>query len=277
MRRSTLALLLISMACAMAQTTIGIDVSGVPRTANLFSAYSGKVSATNAIGAVTYSSIPSVTVISGLRLNAATGDVTSSQLFATGDFGPFNFYVTDSRGNVAVSLPFYITVGDSGQRVIVTHFSEVYTCEIGVPCSIAQQACCGGNFNYNGFAAVGGQQPPGMAYAGDMNGVPSNTPMYNGTPTGPPQLYAGNQYIQMTYASSFMVHNFYSVRIVSPIRVDPTFLQPSCDVGWPFQSRIQFSGGPQVDSLRLNPSVVVSVVSGALPPGIAIVMVRISC
>jgi hypothetical protein len=230
----------------------------------------GLVLARNAIGNVSFASIPDISVISGLTLNSRTGIVSLRQIFSTGDFGPFNFYVTDSLGNVGVSLPFYITIGDSSQGpLIITHFAQVYQCEIGTFCSIAQQACCGNLFDYNSFS--GNPLPAGMSYTGDVTRVPSNTVMFKGIPAGPPGSFS--QRIQMTYTTAFTVSNAYTVHVSPQIRIDPSYMQPSCDIGWQFTSHIRFTGGPQVDPVRLNPSVTVTILSGTLPPGVAIQMV----
>jgi hypothetical protein len=237
-----------------------INVSNVPRTGNMFSAYSGQVTSVGGVGKVTYSCVPSIKSVlgQGTSLNSDTGALSTDELWVAGDFGPFSFVATDSVGNVVVSGPVYFTIGNSLGGLVTTHFAETYQCESGVFCTIKQQVATSG-FAWS-FLSLTGTLPTGMGFD-KANGIIS------GTPTSSP----GDFVVTVSMAvGTLRPDNQFTVRVVAPMRPVASFLQPTCDLGFPFSSRLEWTGGPVIDTISVSPtpSVKVSLVLGNLPPGV---------
>ncbi len=254
-----------------------IDIRNVPTTATQFVTVSWPLVAGGGTPPYTFASYPDVSSLSDLQLNAKSG-VISGQIFSTGDFAfvfqvrlaPFSPFlrrralsptsqVTDSVGNVAYSQRRFITVG--GDTLVMGHFGAVYQCEVGVPCTVTQQV--GGKSPCVTFTNFRGALPLGMAW-NTANGVLS------GTPTGPPATHS-NLFENCVTASSFTVNLLFTVIVVSPLRLQATLLQPTCDLNFPFASSLAWTGGPSLVSVVGQPeaSLRIDIVTGALPPGVS--------
>jgi hypothetical protein len=240
---------------------LGIDVS-IPATAfHTVTDFGGQVTALGGVGRITFSSVPAMDQIQGLNLAADTGKITTNQhLWSLGDFGPFSFIVTDGVANVAVSKPFVVTVGTN--FIQSTHFHGAHQCEIGVFCVVKQQTCCGSPVVWDGSLSSG-QLPPGLMLDPASGEV-------RGTPTGP--LQSAQLVLRANIGSPVLrIGIDFSIQVVAPLRIDMSFMQPTCDVGFPFDSHLAWTGGPVIEAQARNPtpSLEITILSGSLPPGVS--------
>ncbi len=203
---------------AVGTPLISINVSGLTRsyseTGFGTGSFVGQVTAAGANPPFTFSSVPLLSNFLGVSvtLNPTSG-VLSGAIFLEGDFGPFAFRVTDNLGNVAVSEPVFFSTA-TGIRVS-THFNSKNQCELGVQCTVKYQA--------SGLASVYEKDPawplpPGMTFdnaTGTIAGVPT---VLGDTTT----------LVIARYNENFKPNVLIFVKVVPPIKLNLTFMQPTC-------------------------------------------------
>ncbi len=242
---------------------LNIDISGVTLAAQEKTPYSSNVMASGGNGSLTFAVFPPNALPSGLSLNFSTGVISGApSIFTSGNYFMV-FSVSDQSGNSVTAVPLTISVGSfwpsslgRGPGSMISFIEPSPQCETGVFCRIATQVA-GGLPPYNFFVMRSGL-PPGLTWNG-TNGS------FSGTPTGP-NMQQSLLSLQVTalpaYASFAQTVGLLLVN--APLTIDATLMQPTCDMGWSFASRLLWTGGPSND--MSNKHVVMT--SGSLPPGV---------
>ena len=203
--------LLFVIASSAAVPLLAVDVSGVPTTLFIEGNINGRVKAVNASASVTFSCFPDISLLGTVRLNPTTGQLTGV-IWVVGHFGPFNFIVSDSLGNMAVSEPVIISV----TVVETAHFHAKFQCEQNLPCFIAPK-----------YAALhpmkefvgSGQPPDGMRFN-------SKDGSYRGIVRASVGRYV--VFTLIVFQSGLRVNNSLTVQVVAPLKLDASFLQTTC-------------------------------------------------
>ena len=251
---------LLFLASVIAVPLLSIDTSGVPRTFFLQDNIAGRVTAEGLFGPFRFSSVPPIYELLGeaIKLDEASGMLTG-KLWVSGDFGPVSFIATDSLGNVAVSPPMFFT--GTTDRIASIHYALKAQCEVGILCEVAPQFKS--SITPTKFEQGTGSVPAGMDFSpadGSYRGVP---------------LSAGeNKTITLIrFDKGFTANADVTILVVPKFKLDRSFLQPVCDVGFNFSSFLAWTGGPVIERNPRGPtpSLKIEILSGGLPPGVRFV------
>jgi hypothetical protein len=203
---------------AVGAPLISIDVSGLMRSYSLSDigsgSFSGQVTASGANPPFNFSSTPPLSSFLGVdaSLDQNTG-VFSGQIFLEGDFGPFVLRVNDTLGNVAVSEPVFFSTA-TGIRVS-THFNSNNQCELGVRCTVKYQASSAASFY---VVDPAWPVPPGMTFDNATGTIAGVLSVLGDTTT---RVFAH-------YNINFITNVFMQIKVVPPIKLNLTFMQPTC-------------------------------------------------